>query len=184
MERIETSLEQLRRVNRMLALGVGLLLIGCVCFVLLDIVLRQVGTSLGGSEEISGYVMAISTAWGMGFALMEMGHVRIDFLRTRLNMRGRAVLDLVAMLALALTVSLIALRAWPVLSRSLANGSRANTPLETPLAWVQMPWFAGWIWFAMSAWLTFMLAVLLIVKTGASRVETVIGTEGELEGLK
>ncbi|MBV2361191.1 TRAP transporter small permease [Thalassococcus sp. CAU 1522] len=177
-------LSTLRRVNRVVALLVGVLLMGCVAFVLADIVLRQLGSSLGGTDEISGYVMAIATAWGMGYTLLELGHVRIDLLRSRAPAPGRALFDLAAMLALAGTVTLIAIRGWPVLSRSLANSSRANTPLETPLALVQAPWLAGWAWFAVMAWLTFVAAVILVLRGDFKASEATIGTFGELDALK
>jgi TRAP-type C4-dicarboxylate transport system permease small subunit len=177
-------LSTLRRLNRVIALLVGMLLLGCVAFILADIVLRQMGSSLGGTDEISGYVMAIATAWGMGFTLVELGHVRIDILRSRMASPGRAVFDLVAMLALSGTVTLIAIKGWPVLSRSLANSSRANTPLETPLALVQAPWLAGWIWFALVSWLTFLAALMLLARRDFATSEKAIGTFGELDALK
>ena len=179
-----TVLTFLRRLNRTIALLVGVLLLACVVFVLADIILRQTGSSLGGTDEISGYVMAIATSWGMAFTLIELGHVRIDILRSRAASRGRAVFDLVAMLSLAGTVTLIAIRGWPVLSRSLANSSRANTPLETPLALVQAPWLAGWIWFAMVAWLTFVAALVMVARKDFAASEAAIGTFGELDALK
>ena len=174
----------LRRANNVIAILVGVLLLGCVLFVLADIVLRQAGSGLGGTDEISGYVMAIATAWGMGYTLTELGHVRIDILRSRTGRKGRALFDLTAMLALAVTISLIAIRCWPVLDRSLSNGSRANTPLETPLALVQAPWMAGWVWFTLVAWATFAAAVALILKGEFDASENAIGTYGELEALK
>lgn len=180
----DTLLTTLRRMNRAIAYLAGVLLMACVVFVLLDIVLRQTGSSLGGTDEISGYVMAIATSWGMGFTLIELGHVRIDILRSRAPARGRALFDLVAMLALAGTVTLIAIRGWPVLSRSLANSSRANTPLETPLALVQAPWLAGWAWFAIVAWLTFVGALMLILRQDFAKADKAIGAFGELDALK
>jgi len=177
-------LSGLRRINGVVAILVGILLLGCVCFVLTDIVLRQTGSSLGGTEEISGYVMAVATAWGMGYTLTELGHVRIDILRSRTGARGRAVFDLIAMLALAGTISLIAIRSWPVLDRSLSNGSRANTPLETPLALVQAPWMAGWVWFTLVAWAMFVAAVALILRGEFDASEKAIGTYGELDALE
>ncbi|NDW47877.1 TRAP transporter small permease subunit [Ruegeria sp. PrR005] len=179
-----TLLSGLRRLNRTIAILVGVLLLACVVFVLADIVLRQMGSSLGGTDEISGYVMAIATSWGMAFTLIELGHVRIDILRGRATGGVRALFDLTAMLALAVTVTLIAVRGWPVLSRSLANSSRANTPLETPLALVQAPWLAGWIWFALVSWLTFVAALTLIARRDFAASEAAIGTFGELDALK
>lgn len=174
----------LRRLNHGIAILVGVLLLGCVAFVLADIVLRQLGSSLGGTDEISGYVMAIATSWGMAFTLIELGHVRIDLLRSRVASRGRAIFDLMALLALAGTVTMIAIRGWPVLSRSLANSSRANTPLETPLAVVQAPWLAGWVWFAVVSWLIFVAAVTMLLRGDFEQSEKTIGTFGELDALK
>ena len=176
-----TLLSLLRRLNRLVALGVGIGLLAMAGFVLLDIGLRQLGASFGGTDEISGYTMAIATSWGMGFALLELSHVRIDILRGRVGALGRSLFDLFAMLVMAGTVTLIAVRCWPVLERSLNNMSRANTPLETPLWLVQGPWFAGWVWFALVSWLTFLAALVLVAKGEFAQSEAAIGTFGEEE---
>ena len=125
--------------------------------------------------------MAIITSWGMSYTLLELGHVRIDILRTRTGQLGRALFDLFAMIMLAGTVTLIAFKCWPVLARSLANSSRANTPLETPLALVQAPWFAGWVWFAIVSWLTLFAALMLVLKGRFYQSEAAIGCFGEEE---
>ncbi len=175
------ALDILRRVNRVIALLVGAGLLACAGVVMVDIGLRRVGGSLGGTDDISGYVMAIATSWGMAYALLELGHVRIDILRSQLHGRLRAVLDLIALLALAGTVSLIALKSWPVLARSIANGSRSNSALETPLALVQGPWVAGWVWFALTAWVTFLCALWLVLMRDLDDAETAIGMTSEAE---
>ena len=172
-------LEALRRWNSRIAILMGIFLLGCATVVVLDIVLRQLGRSLGGTDEISGYVMAIVTSWGMSYALLELGHVRIDLLRSRTGAAGRAMFDLFAMLMLASTITLIAVRCWPVLARSLTNGSRANTPLETPLVLVQTPWFAGWVYFAIVAWLTFVAALMLIVRKEFDTAEKAVGMQAD-----
>lgn len=177
----ERILSGLRRVNRIVAIIVGVVFLLCVGLVLVDIALRRFGSSLGGTDEISGYVMAIGTAWGMAFALLELSHVRIDFLRALASGRWRAVADLFSMLVLAGTVSLIAIQCWPVLATTLKNGSRANTPLETPLALVQLPWFAGWVWFAVMSWLTFVAALLLVARGEFDTSERAIGVFPEHE---
>lgn len=174
----------MRQLNRGVAMLIGIVLLACAAFVLVEIVVRKLGASLGGTDEISGYVMAIVTSWGMGFALLELSHVRIDFLRSRVGSLGRALFDLFSMTVLSGTITLIALRCWPVVERSLNNGSRANTPLETPLALVQIPWFAGWVWFAIVAWLTLVAAVLLILRGEFEQSEAAIGTFGEEESLQ
>lgn len=177
----ETILDHLRQLNRWVALAVGVGLLLCAGVVLLDVVLRRFHASFGGTDEISGYVMAIATSWGMAYALTELGHVRIDLIRSRGGPLMRSVLDLFSLAVLAGTVSLIAWRCWPVLERSLANGSRANTPLETPLAWVQAPWMAGWIWFAVASWLMVLAAGALVLKGRHDAVDKRIGVFGELD---
>jgi len=73
----ENILFALRKLNRFVAICVGLMYLAGAGLVLVDIILRRIGTSLGGTDEISGYVMAIGTAWGMAFAMLELTHVRI-----------------------------------------------------------------------------------------------------------
>jgi len=180
----ENVLNTLRRWNRWIAILTGVVLLGCAGIVLLDILLRRMGSSLGGTDEISGYVMAITTSWGMAFTLLELGHVRIDLMRGRTGRIGRSVFDLFAMAMLTGTVTLIAVKCWPVLSRSLANSSRANTPLETPLALVQTPWFAGWVWFAGVAWLTLITATIMVLRGKFEQSETIIGCFGEEEQVQ
>lgn len=80
-----TMIKTLRKLNKGVALLVGAGLLTCAAFVLTDIIMRQIGTSLGGTEEIAGYAMALATSWGMAYTLLEMGHVRIDILRSRAN---------------------------------------------------------------------------------------------------
>lgn len=173
----------LRRLNGWVAILVGTALLGCAGFVLLDIILRQTGGSFGGTDEISGYTMAIATSWGMAYTMLELGHVRIDLLRSRLFTRGRVLMDLFAMLVLTLTISTIAARCWPVVRGSLTNQSTANTPLETPLALVQIPWFAGWAWFALMAWLTLLGALMLVFRGDFNHAEQAIGAFAEQEDL-
>lgn len=179
----ESVLRLLRILNRGVAYLIGIMLLVCAAFVLADIILRQVGASFGGTDEISGYVMAIATAWGMGFALLELSHVRIDLLRQRTNSLGRSLFDIFAMIVMTAVVLIIAYQCWPVLERSITNSSTANTPLETPLVWVQGPWFAGWVWFAIVSTLTTMSALALILQGRFAESEQAIGAFGEADML-
>jgi hypothetical protein len=78
----------------------------------------------------------------------------------------------------------VAIKAWPVLERSLVNGSRANTPLETPLAWVQAPWFAGWVWFAVMSTLVTLAALSLLHKRRHGETESFVGAFAEQDSLQ
>ena len=149
--------------------------------ILVDVVLRHFGVTFGGSDEISGYVMAGVASWGMSFTLTELAHVRIDLIRLRLRPVGKAVLDLIAILALAVTAVTIAFECWPVLHTTIANHTLANTPLATPLWIPQTIWFAGWLWFALSSSLLVLLTVVLLAKGDLKRADALVGARTEME---
>lgn len=174
---------RLRRLNTAVAVLVGVGLLGVAAFVVLDIIMRQFGSSFGGTEEIAGYAMAIATAWGMSYALLELGHVRIDLIRTRTGTKARALFDVFAMIAMSGVVVMIAVKAWPVVERALTNGSRANTPLETPLILVQAPWFAGWVWFAVMSCLVTLCAISLVMRGRFAETEPFVGAFAEQDSL-
>lgn len=179
-----TLINTLRRLNRIIALVVGLALLGMAAFVVADIALRQVHASFGGSEELAGYAMALVSSWGMAYALLELGHIRIDLLRSRTQGTLRAFFDIFSMILMSAVVVTIAIKCWPVVERAVENGSRANTPLATPLAWVQIPWFAGWLWFAVMACLVTLAAISLFVRGRAADTEPFIGAFAEQDSLQ
>lgn len=151
----------LGRINRVVALVCGIVLLAAMALILTEIVMRQTaGRGIGGADEISGYVMAGIAAWGFSYALVERAHVRIDVLTGRLPPAGRSAFDLLALAGLATVAGFVTAYGWRVLGTSLARGSRANTPLETPLWIPQSIWLSGW------AWLT-LVAALLAIATAA-----------------
>lgn len=169
----------LRRINDGVAMAVGLVLLICVAFTLIEIITRKLGASLGGVDEISGYVMAVTTAWGISYALTEQAHVRIDLLRQRLVPAGRAVFDVIALACLAGTAILVAWRGWGVLEKTLSTGARANTPLETPLWIPQTFWWLGWVWFAISACILLASVAAKFFASDYKAIDRIAGARGE-----
>ena len=167
-----------------MALIVGFGLVICAGFVLLDILMRRIGTSFGGTEEIAGYAMALATSWGMSFTLLELGHVRIDLLRSRMKSFARSLFDVFSMVVISAVIVTVAIKAWPVVERSIRNNSHANTPLETPLALVQIPWFAGWVWFALMSCLATLASLSLVVKRRYAEAGSFAGTIAEKDTLQ
>ncbi|WP_274425148.1 TRAP transporter small permease subunit [Chelativorans sp. YIM 93263] len=171
----ERILAVMRRLNTGIALAVGVLLTLTVAFIIVDITMRQVSRSLGGSDEVSGYVMAIVASWGLSYALLELAHVRIDLLRMRLQSSGRFLLDVLSMFSVAAIACVVAFYAWPVLAKSIQQGSRANTPLETPLWIPQVLWFSGWVWFALTATVMLICAIGMLAQRQTAQFEKSFG---------
>lgn len=155
----------LRTLNRYIALACGIALMAAVVLILAEVAGRRVpALRVGGADEISGYVMAGLATWGFSYALVERAHVRIDILYMKLRLPGRALFDILAMASVAFVAVLVAWYAYDVLGKSLARGSRSNTPLAIQLWIPQAIWFAGWVWLAITS--TVLLASLLILSIG------------------
>ena len=169
----------LRRLNEILAVGAGLLLLISVCVTLYDVIARPFGFSLGGTDELSGYAMAIVTSWGISYGLTCLAHVRIDLIRARGSNLVKAWFDAVSILSLATVAVTVAYRAWPVLAKSISNNSTANTTLETPLWIPQSLWMAGWLWFAVSAVVLTLSVFLFLLRGNYAAVEEFAGSRGE-----
>lgn len=169
----------LQRVNEGIGVAAGLLLLACVLVTVFDVVARQFAASLGGTDELSGYAMAIATSWGMSYGLTHLAHVRIDLLRARCRNLGQALFDLVAISSLAATALVVAYRVWPVLAKSIQNGSTANTTLETPLWIPQSLWMAGWVWFAVSAVIVAASVITLLVSGRIAEINSIAGLRDE-----
>ncbi|MFP4463562.1 MAG: TRAP transporter small permease subunit [Guyparkeria sp.] len=176
-------IDMLHRLNRWIGLLAGAALLVMGGLILVEIVLRRTGGGfLGGTDEISGYVMAAIATWGFAYALTERAHVRIDLIQQRLAPRLRSLLDILALACLTGVAALVATYGWRVLATTLARGSRANTPLETPLWIPQSIWFAGWVWLTVTG------ALLLIAALGAFRrgrldeIERLAGSSSEAGG--
>ncbi len=171
----------LARLNRAVAALVGIALLATVALILAEVGLRATSQGLlGGTDEISGYVMAGASAWGFAFALLERAHVRIDLLHRRLPDLGRAALDLLAMASLAVVAGLVAFHGWSVLAKTIARSSRSNTALEIPLWIPQSIWLAGWVWFAFCALALLVAGAVLVARGALAQSEAVIGLVDEV----
>lgn len=177
----EAIIAALRWANRAVAMAVGVSLLAVSLFIIAEVVLRRFGLAIGGSDEISGYVMAGVSSWGLGFGLMELAHVRIDLLRQRLRPMGQVWMDLLALLALLATSAVITVQGWPVVAKSLTRGSTANTPLETPLWIPQAIWFGGWLWFTATAAVLIVCAAWLLRQGRVEAASAAIGVTDEVE---
>ncbi|QUX90273.1 C4-dicarboxylate ABC transporter permease [Marinomonas sp. A3A] len=172
-------IDWLKRINNGVAIAAGLVLLACILLILVDIVLREFGISFGGSEEISGYVMASVSSWGICYALTEKAHVRIDVLRNKSKAVGRSISDLIALCATSFVAIYAAYYVIPVVEKSFKRQSLANTSLETPLIIPQSIWMAGWIWFAVTSCVLLVCATWLVIQRKHDQVDDIIGTGTE-----
>jgi TRAP-type mannitol/chloroaromatic compound transport system permease small subunit len=153
----------LTRVADWTVIACGWWLIALAATTCIEMLGRKVlGFSLQGVDEIGSYTYAIVGAFGFAFTLITRSHTRVDFLLSRLPAGGRAALNLLAMLSLALLALLCLWRAANVVLESRDLGSSAATPLATPMWIPQTLWLLGYLTFALTAvWAAFDAARLM-----------------------
>ncbi len=145
---MDSLLELSRKVARIGAWFGGALIIAAAFLVGVEVVIRKAfSLSIGGADELSGYALAISTAWALAFALLERAHIRIDSLYVHLPIRLAALLDV---LGLALFTGFVGLIAWyglGVVETSYRLDAHSLSPLGTPLVLPELLWLLGFLLF-------------------------------------
>jgi TRAP-type C4-dicarboxylate transport system permease small subunit len=162
----------------------GALVLLAAAVVAVDVVLRAaLSVTIGGSDELSGYALAIASAFAFALALLDRAHVRIDTLYTILPVRIAAVFDLLAMAAMVALAVFLAMQGWRVFAQSWTLGARALTQLNTPLSVPQALWVAGLGWFALVACLLMLRALALLLRGDMAGITHLIGTRTAAEEL-
>ncbi|GAB3488901.1 TRAP transporter small permease subunit [Marinomonas epiphytica] len=170
----------LRGINNGVAVIAGLALLACIVIIIVDILLREVGITFSGSEEISGYVMAALASWGISYGLTTKAHVRIDLLREKSQPVVRCLFDLIALFSLSYVAVYVAYRGWSVVEKTLKSGALSNTALEVPLIIPQAIWFSGWLWLALSSSILLLVALVMVLQGKYQQVDESIGTGDEV----
>ncbi len=154
--------------------GAGLL--GSALMVTVDVALRDLlGVTLGGADEISGYIFAVSTAFALPYALLNRTNVRIDALYILMPGRVRAILDMVSTLALAVFAFPLTWWVYGMVSDSIALGTRSITPLRTPVAIPQTLWLGGLTLFCLTLVLVLVVSAIRLSRGDHAGVHAVAG---------
>ena len=173
------------RVSRVGAIAGGALLLVASLVICVDITMRYtMARTLGGADELSGYALAIASAWGFSAALLSRSHIRIDTLYVRVAPRARAALDVVSLGVIVGFFALIAWHGWGVVRQSIVSGSRSMSTLETPLAIPQALWFTGVVFFIAVAAMLLARAVLAWSRGDLPALFALIGSKSALAEAK
>lgn len=182
METLHRAVEQ---VSRWGAWFGGALLVASVLAISAEVLIRGVfGRSFGGVDELTGYALAISSAWAFGFALVHRAHIRIDTVYMLLPAWVRAVLDLVALAGIVAFFGLVLWFGWDLLARSYTIGQRAMTPLRTPLIFPQALWFAGIAVFVLLAAILFARSAAALLRGDMKQVRDLAGSKTAQDELE
>ncbi|HRD77880.1 MAG TPA: TRAP transporter small permease subunit [Hyphomicrobiaceae bacterium] len=192
MEALWRLIQHLARIGAWA--GGGLLILAALT-VSTEVLLRKgLGALVGypilitGTNEIAAYLFAIGTSWSLAYALVTRGHVRIDTLYERLSPHIRAILDIIALLALALFVAVLVERAYDLVADSYLSDRRSATPLRVKMAIPQIAWFAGIgrpnIMMVVAMLIAFLRSLLALAHGDPGTVSRTIGVPSQKEEIR
>jgi TRAP-type C4-dicarboxylate transport system permease small subunit len=179
MKRLQTAAEGISRVGAII--GGAMLLVASV-LICIDITLRYtMSITLGGADELSGYALAISSAWGFSSALLSRSHIRIDTVYVRIkSISLRALLDLISLATLMGFFAMVTWYAWGVVSQSWVSSSRSLSAIEMPLVIPQGLWFAGLAFFVVLSLLLLLRGLLAFAAGNYAGLFALIGSKSAL----
>ena len=172
-------------ISRAGAIAGGAMLLAAALTICIDIALRYAfALTVGGADELSGYALAIASAWGFSAALLSRSHIRIDTLYVRVAPRTRAALDVLSLGVIIGFFALVAWHGWGVVRQSIVSGSRSMSTLETPVAIPQALWFSGLIFFIAVAAMLLARALLAWSRGDLPGLFALIGSKSALAEAK
>ncbi|APX94233.1 TRAP transporter small permease protein [Halomonas sp. 1513] len=179
--RVNTTLDKLLDMVQIgslwLARAGGVLILVTVAMVTIEVLSRRfMGRSAVHATELTGYIMAISASWSFAFTLMRKAHIRIDALYLNFPVKVRGVLDLIALLAMALFCILVTGAAFEITSDSYTGGATANTPLGTPIWIPQALWLLGLTWFSIAVGLVTLRVLFGLLGRDIEGVQRIAGS--------
>lgn len=162
------------------ARAAGLIILASSVLVAAEVAGRNLGLGLQlESFELTRFGYAAAIAFALSFALTERAHIRIDVFTSWLPLPARALLDVVALIALAAMAALMARHAWGVTGTSLRLGAMPPSTLRLPLAIPQAIWAVGLTWFAATAWALSAIALARLLRGRFAEVHATAGPPTE-----
>lgn len=175
MQRLQTIAEGISRVGAIV--GGAMLLIASIV-ICIDITMRYLfAWTVGGADELSGYALAISSAWGLSAAVLTRSHIRIDTVYVRVKSRLRATLDLLSLAAFIFFFSLVTYYAWGVMKQSWDSDSHSLSEIQMPLIFPQGLWVLGLAFFVAVCALLLARGALAFMAGDLERLFALIGSK-------
>jgi TRAP-type C4-dicarboxylate transport system permease small subunit len=182
---LDSLIRKLEAVSRFAVWIGGAMLIFAALMVTVDVAIRaSFGKSMGGSDEISGYLLAVSTSWAFAYALLHRVNVRIDAVYLLLGRGIRALLDVLGLLFLTGFILMVTWRAIQLLIHSSTYWAKSITPMQTPLAIPQFFWVIGLVLFAVTLVVVLLRCVLALLSRDPDAVLRVAGARSQTEELE
>jgi len=116
------------RVNELLGKLIGLLVLASVVISSGNAILRK-AFDIGSNAwlEIQWYLFAGVFMLGVGYVMLKNGHVRIDFISSKLSRRTNAIIDAIGIVIFTIPLAFIMIDlGWPLFYRAWQTGEMSQ----------------------------------------------------------
>ncbi len=133
---IRSSLKFTDRIHEAMGYVSGLLLLLLGLFITYQVIARKVGITMApGTDQMSGYAMALAATWAFSYALRTGSHVRIDVLLPFMPPKVRAFADWAALGSIMFLTCITSWKVWIMVIKSWQIDAITNSYPLTPL-WI------------------------------------------------
>ena len=152
-----------RIVGALAALGVALAAVGLIASMFLiaySVVMRYfLNQPVTWVDELVGYLLVASVMLAAADALRHGEHIAVDILTERLGGRGRRLVTLAGLVAVALAAALLTVEGWDMVAFSRMVGLLSNGKLAVPMWLPQLAVPVGAALLGAAAVVAFLLAL-------------------------
>ena len=116
----------------------GWLTVALVLNVTFDVITRYIfNFSIVGSQEMEWHIYSLIFLLGIGWALKEDRHVRVDIFYTNQSPKVKAVINIIGSIIFLLPFSILGfVSTLPYVGTSFRNGETSNDPGGLPYRWI------------------------------------------------
>lgn len=154
----------------------GAALLGCAFLITYDIITRKFfGYSMAGTDEISGFVFSVATAWALSYCVLDRANIRIDAGYRFFRPMVRSMLDILGNLLFLFFASVLLHGAVVALTETIKNGTISTTGLSVPIWIPQSLWVVGIAMLVGSLLLQITYSLMLLLRRDWAGVAHVAG---------
>ena len=158
--------EALRKLLEWIALASGWLLVVMACVTTFDVLARKAGVQLPYTklQELEWHFHAAIFSLWMGYCYTINAHPRVDSFTEHLSYRGRAWMELVCCVVLALPyVALVAYYSLDFVARSYLLGEQSDSTVGLTHRWIIKGIYAAGLWLVVLGILSVLARVIVFL---------------------
>jgi TRAP-type mannitol/chloroaromatic compound transport system permease small subunit len=158
--------ESLRRLLEWIALASGWLLVVMACVTTFDVVARKFGLDLPYTklQELEWHFHAAIFSLWMGYCYTINAHPRVDSFTERMTHRGRAWVELIGCLVLALPyIALVSYNSLGFVESSYLMNEQSDSTVGLTRRWIIKGVYAAGLWLVLLGIVSVLLRVIVFL---------------------